>query len=316
MDATRERSAPLRLGADGNHTPPVEVASQTDGRLRAGAHAPARENPLERIAAGGLVKTAVHPRTRELECVLEVDGFNLWYGDAQALFDVSMDVPFGKVTALIGPSGCGKSTLLRSVNRLNDLVDTVRIEGDMRLSGDSIYAPGTDVIELRKRMGMVAQKPNPFPMSVYENVIYPLRIDGERDKQVLDSVCHRALQGAALWDEVKDRLHESALGLSGGQQQRLCIARAVAAEPEVLLMDEPASALDPIATSKIEDLIHELKGRYTILIVTHNMQQASRVSDVTAFMYLGRLIEFAPTEEMFVKPQLQETEDYISGRFG
>ena len=185
-----------------------------------------------------------------------------------------------------------------------------------RLSGDSIYAPGTDVIELRKRMGMVAQKPNPFPMSVYENVIYPLRIDGERDKQVLDSVCHRALQGAALWDEVKDRLQESALGLSGGQQQRLCIARAVAAEPEVLLMDEPASALDPIATSKIEDLIHELKGIYTILIVTHNMQQASRVSDITAFMYLGRLIEFAPTEDVFLKPQLQETEDYISGRFG
>ena len=298
MDATRERSDTPRLGAEGHHAPPV------------------RENLLERIAAGGRVATAVHPRTRELECVLEVDGFSLWYGAAQALFDVSMNVPFGKVTALIGPSGCGKSTLLRSVNRLNDLVDTVRIEGDMRLSGDSIYAPGTDVIELRKRMGMVAQKPNPFPMSVYENVVYPLRIDGERDKQVLDSVCHRALQGAALWDEVKDRLHDSALGLSGGQQQRLCIARAVAAEPEVLLMDEPASALDPIATSKIEDLIHELKGSYTILIVTHNMQQASRVSDITAFMYLGQLIEFAPTEEVFVKPQLQETEDYISGRFG
>ena len=298
MDTTRERGDHPRLGADGHHAPP------------------ARENLLERIAAGGRVRTAVHPSTRELECVLEVDGFSLWYGAAQALFDVSMNVPFGKVTALIGPSGCGKSTLLRSVNRLNDLVDTVRIEGDMRLSGDSIYAPGTDVIELRKRMGMVAQKPNPFPMSVYENVVYPLRIDGERDKRVLDSVCHRALQGAALWDEVKDRLHDSALGLSGGQQQRLCIARAVAAEPEVLLMDEPASALDPIATSKIEDLIHELKGSYTILIVTHNMQQASRVSDITAFMYLGQLIEFAPTEEVFVKPQLQETEDYISGRFG
>jgi len=172
------------------------------------------------------------------------------------------------------------------------------------------------VIELRKRMGMVAQKPNPFPMSIYENVVYPLRIDGERDKQVLDSVCHSALKGAALWEEVKDRLQESALSLSGGQQQRLCIARAVAAEPEVLLMDEPASALDPIATSKIEDLIHELKGAYTILIVTHNMQQASRVSDITGFMYLGRLIEFSPTEDVFVKPQLQETEDYISGRFG
>ena len=315
MDATRDRTNQTRLAADLHRSPTVEPA-HADGRMRGGAAASARENLLERIAAGGDVKTAVHPRTLELESVLEVDRFNLWYGEVQALFDVSMNVPFGKVTAVIGPSGCGKSTLLRSVNRLNDLVDTVRIEGDMRLSGDSIYAPGTDVIELRKRMGMVAQKPNPFPMSVYENVIYPLRIDGERDKQVLDSVCHRALQGAALWDEVKDRLQESALGLSGGQQQRLCIARAVAAEPEVLLMDEPASALDPIATSKIEDLIHELKGSYTILIVTHNMQQASRVSDITAFMYLGRLIEFAPTEDVFLKPQLQETEDYISGRFG
>ena len=295
--------------------PPMPPLTRTAAR-GAGRRGAVRENLLERVAAGGDVRTAVHPSTLELASVLEVDRFNLWYGAAQALFDVSMRVPFGKVTALIGPSGCGKSTLLRSVNRLNDLVDTVRIEGDMRLSGDSIYAPGTDVIELRKRMGMVAQKPNPFPMSIYENVVYPLRIDGERDKQVLDSVCHRALVGAALWDEVKDRLQESALGLSGGQQQRLCIARAVAAEPEVLLMDEPASALDPIATSKIEDLIHELKGSYTILIVTHNMQQASRVSDITAFMYLGRLIEFAPTEDVFLKPQLQETEDYISGRFG
>ena len=316
MDATRDRGDHGRLTSDRHFAPRADGVPHADGRARGGATASVRENPLERIAAGRGVETAVHPSTLELQSVLEVDRFNLWYGAAQALFDVSMKVPFGQVTALIGPSGCGKSTLLRSVNRLNDLVDTVRIEGDMRLSGDSIYAPGTDVIELRKRMGMVAQKPNPFPMSIYENVVYPLRIDGERDKQVLDSVCHRALVGAALWEEVKDRLHESALGLSGGQQQRLCIARAVAAEPEVLLMDEPASALDPIATSKIEDLIHELKGSYTILIVTHNMQQASRVSDITAFMYLGRLIEFAPTEDVFVKPQLQETEDYISGRFG
>ncbi|MDD9989963.1 MAG: phosphate ABC transporter ATP-binding protein PstB [Spirochaetaceae bacterium] len=316
MDATRDRSEHGRLTVDRHLAPTADGTAHADGRLRGGAAGVVRENLLERVAADGDVRTAVHPSTLELASVLEVDRFNLWYGAAQALFDVSMRVPFGKVTALIGPSGCGKSTLLRSVNRLNDLVDSVRIEGDMRLSGDSIYAPGTDVIELRKRMGMVAQKPNPFPMSIYENVIYPLRIDGERDKQVLDSVCHRALVGAALWDEVKDRLQESALGLSGGQQQRLCIARAVAAEPEVLLMDEPASALDPIATSKIEDLIHELKGSYTILIVTHNMQQASRVSDITAFMYLGRLIEFAPTEDVFLKPQLQETEDYISGRFG
>jgi len=227
-----------------------------------------------------------------------------------------MQVPRGKVTALIGPSGCGKSTLLRSVNRLNDLIDTVRIAGDMRLAGDSIYSPGVDVIELRKRMGMVFQKSNPFPMSVYENVVYSLRIDGERRKSVLDEVCEKSLRGAALWDEVKDRLDELALGLSGGQQQRLCIARAIAAEPEVLLMDEPCSALDPIATAKIEDLIHALRGEYTILIVTHNMQQASRTSDYTAFMYLGRMIEYGETGTIFTKPHLKATEDYITGRFG
>ncbi|MFQ3620595.1 MAG: phosphate ABC transporter ATP-binding protein PstB [Spirochaetales bacterium] len=247
---------------------------------------------------------------------LRVVDFNLWYGDTQALFNISMDIPRGKVTALIGPSGCGKSTLLRSVNRLNDLIDGVRISGDMLLNGDSIYAPHVDVIELRKRMGMVAQKPNPFPMSIYENIIFPLRIDGIKDKSILDEVCERSLRGAALWDEVKDRLNSSALALSGGQQQRLCIARAIAADPEVLLMDEPASSLDPIATAKIEELIHQLRGDYTILIVTHNMQQAARVSDYTAFMYLGRLIEYSPTEVVFVKPLLKETEDYIMGRFG
>ena len=202
------------------------------------------------------------------------------------------------------------------MNRLNDLVDSVRIEGDMKLNQDSIYDTTVDVIELRKRMGMVFQKSNPFPMSIFENVIYPLRIDGERNRSVLKDVCEKSLRGAALWDEVKDRLHESALGLSGGQQQRLCIARAIAAEPEVLLMDEPCSALDPIATGKIEDLIHNLKGDYSILIVTHNMQQASRVSDFTAFMYLGRLIEYGPTINLFSKPHLKETEDYITGRFG
>ena len=271
---------------------------------------------LGRIAAGESFETAVHPAVLEEEPVLAIEHFNLWYAQAQALSDISMGVARGKVTALIGPSGCGKSTLLRSVNRLNDLVDIVRIEGDMLLNGDSIYAPGVDVIELRKRMGMVAQKPNPFPMSIFENVIYPLRIDGEKNRGVLESVCERSLRGAALWDEVKDRLQESALGLSGGQQQRLCIARAIAAEPEVLLMDEPASALDPIATSKIEDLIHELRGSYSILIVTHNMQQASRVSDYTAFMYLGHLVEYSPTADVFMGPLLKETEDYISGRFG
>ncbi len=316
MDVTKHETGEtdgLKAGARSDDRRQINSKSEGDVFKASG---PERDNLLERIAAGEFIEPAIHPSTRQLENVLEIKNFSLWYAQLQALFDVSMSIPDGKVTALIGPSGCGKSTLLRSVNRLNDLLDIVRTQGDMVLSGDSIYTAGTDVIELRKRMGMVAQKPNPFPMSIYENVVYPLRIDGERDKKVLDSVCYKALQGAALWDEVKDRLQESALGLSGGQQQRLCIARAVAAEPEVLLMDEPASALDPIATSKIEDLIHELKGAYTILIVTHNMQQASRVSDITAFMYLGRLIEFAPTEEVFINPQLKETEAYISGRFG
>jgi phosphate transport system ATP-binding protein len=262
------------------------------------------------------VTAVVHESVARETAVLEVDRFCLWYGAKQALFEVSFAVPRGQVTALIGPSGCGKSTLLRSVNRLNDLVPGVRVTGDMRLSGDSIYDAAVDVIELRKRMGMVFQKSNPFPMSVYENVVYPLRIDGERDRRILDEVCERSLRGAALWDEVKDRLHESGLGLSGGQQQRLCIARAIAAEPEVLLMDEPCSALDPLATARIEELMAELKGDYTILIVTHNMQQASRASDFTAFMYLGRLIEHGRTADLFTNPRLRETEDYISGRFG
>jgi len=271
---------------------------------------------LEAIAGGEKVTSEVHPELAREDNVLEVDGFNLWYGKAQALHNISMTVPKGKVTALIGPSGCGKSTLLRSVNRLNDLIDIVRIQGDMRLLGESVYAPNVDVIELRKRMGMVFQKSNPFPMSIYENVVYSLRIDGERNKKVLDEVCERSLRGAALWDEVKDRLQESALGLSGGQQQRICIARAIAAEPEVLLMDEPCSALDPIATNKIEDMIDALKGEYTILIVTHNMQQAARSSDYTAFMYLGRLIEYGPTDSIFQNPRLIETQDYVTGRFG
>ncbi len=271
---------------------------------------------LKAIAAGEDVAPVVHETLASEQAVLEIDRFSLWYGAKQALFDITMPVARGKVTALIGPSGCGKSTLLRSVNRLNDLLDIVRIAGDMRLLGDSIYGRGVDVIELRKRMGMVFQKSNPFPMSIYENVVYPLRIDGERDRRVLDEVCERSLRGAALWEEAEDRLHESALGLSGGQQQRLCIARAIAAEPEVLLMDEPCSALDPIATGKVEDLIHELKGEYTILIVTHNMQQAARVSDFTAFMYLGHIIEYGPTVEIFTNPRVPETADYVTGRFG
>lgn len=268
------------------------------------------------IQAGEGFSTAKHEELTDVESVLDVNGFSLWYGDNRALYDIAMSIPRGKVTALIGPSGCGKSTLLRSVNRLNDLVASVRTSGEMLLNGRSIYDPGVDVIALRKRVGMVFQKSNPFPMSIFENVVYALRIAGERKKSVLKETCERALKAAAIWDEVKDRLHDSALGLSGGQQQRLCIARAVAVEPEVLLMDEPCSALDPIATARIEELIHEISSRYTVLIVTHNMQQASRVSDYTAFMYLGRLVEYGTTKQIFQNPHLPETEQYVTGRFG
>lgn len=268
------------------------------------------------IADGAPFNAAVHEAVQLESLVLEVEDFSLWYGAQQALWSCRLQVPRGKVTALIGPSGCGKSTLLRSVNRMNDLVDQVKMQGRMLLNGEPIYGDRVDVIELRKRIGMVFQKPNPFPMSVYENVVYPLRIDGVRDREALDGACQDSLKGAGLWDEVKDRLGESALSLSGGQQQRLCIARAIAAQPEMLLLDEPCSALDPIATSKIEDLIDELKGDYTILMVTHNMQQASRASDYTAFMYMGRMIEFGPTQDIFLQPRLPETEDYVTGRFG
>ena len=271
---------------------------------------------LDAVARGETVEPVVHKAVLVEPAVLEIERFNLWYGPKQALFNITMPIPRGKVTAIIGPSGCGKSTLLRCVNRMNDLIETVRCDGDMRLNGDSIYGKQVDVIELRKRMGMVFQKPNPFPMSIFENVIYPLRIDGERNRQVIWQVCEQALRGSALWDEVQHRLHESAQSLSGGQQQRLCIARAIAAEPDVLLLDEPCSALDPIATSKVEDLVRELRGDYSIVIVTHNMQQASRVSDYTAFLYLGRLIEYGPTADIFTRPKLRETESYVTGRFG
>jgi phosphate transport system ATP-binding protein len=293
--------------------PPAEEKAASDG----GAYAPSVANGyFAAIARGEPVRTETHDAVRKETPVLEIQSFCLWYGHKQALFDVDLLIPRGKVTALIGPSGCGKSTLLRSVNRLNDLIDNIRISGDMRLNGDSIYSRRVDVIELRKRMGMVFQKPNPFPMNIYENVVYPLRIAGERNRRVLDEVCERSLRGAALWDEAKDRLRESALQLSGGQQQRLCIARAIAAEPEVLLLDEPCSALDPIATGKIEDLIQELKGAYSVLIVTHNMQQAARTSEYTAFLYLGRVVEYGPTADLFLKPRLKETQDYVTGRFG
>ncbi len=265
---------------------------------------------------GDEVETERHAALVDKEPVVEVKDLDLYYGTAKALHGISMVIPENEVTALIGPSGCGKSTLIRCVNRMNDLIDTVRIDGEMFLNGDPIYGKSVDVIELRKRIGMVFQKPNPFPMSIFENVIYSLRIDGERDKRVLEEVCEHSLRGAGLWEEVKDRLDHMAMALSGGQQQRLCIARAIASEPEMLLLDEPCSALDPIATGRIEDLIAELRGEYSILIVTHNMQQAARVSDYTAFMYLGRLVEYGPTKDIFLNPHLKETEDYVTGRFG
>jgi len=241
---------------------------------------------------------------------------NLAYGENHVLHDISMEMEDRRVTALIGPSGCGKSTLLRCLNRMNDLIDNVRVWGEITVKGLDINAPTTDVIEVRRRVGMVFQKSNPFPKSIYENVVYGLRIAGINDKATLDEACERSLRGAALWDEVKDRLGESGLGLSGGQMQRLCIARAIAVEPEIILMDEPCSALDPIATLKIEELIYQLKEKYTIVIVTHNLQQAARVSDKTAFFWLGRLVEFGPTAEMFTAPKDKLTEDYITGRFG
>ena len=291
-------------------------ASGPPGSAGANAVPPHIDGRLLAIGRGESVQTEIHAALALEEAVLDIDHFCLWYGSKQAIFDVTLPISRGKITALIGPSGCGKSTLLRSVNRLNDLIANVRVTGDMRLNGDPIYGRSVDVIELRKRMGMVFQKPNPFPMSIYENVIYPLRIDGERDRRLLDEVCEHSLKGAALWDEVKDRLHESGLALSGGQQQRLCIARAIAGDPEVLLLDEPCSALDPIATGKIEDLIQELRGMYSVLIVTHNMQQAARTSDYTAFMYLGRVIEYGATNVLFTNPHVKDTQDYITGRFG
>lgn len=246
-----------------------------------------------------------------------VENLNLYYDQSkQALNSINLDIPQKRVTAFIGPSGCGKSTLLRCFNRMNDLVDGCRIEGKISLEGRNIYGKSIDVAELRRRIGMVFQKPNPFPKSIYENVAYGLRIQGISNKRVLDEAVERSLKGAALWDEVKDRLHESALGMSGGQQQRLVIARTIAVEPEVLLLDEPASALDPISTLKIEELIYELKSKYTIIIVTHNMQQAARVSDYTAFMYMGELIEYGDTNTLFTNPAKKQTEDYITGRYG
>lgn len=248
--------------------------------------------------------------------IFTVHDLNLWYGPTQALYHVDMDIPEQSITALIGPSGCGKSTFLKTLDRMNDLVPGVRIEGTVEYDGKNIFAPDVDVNELRRQVGMVFQKPNPFPMSIYDNVAYGPRTHGVRNRAKLDEIVEQSLRSAAIWDEVKDRLRKNALGLSGGQQQRLCIARALAVEPRVLLMDEPTSALDPISTSKIEDLAMELKKRYTIVIVTHNMQQALRISDRTAFFLLGELIEYDDTERMFSTPTQKKTEDYITGRFG
>ena len=248
--------------------------------------------------------------------IMTVQGLDLWYGDHQALHDISMNIPEKSITALIGPSGCGKSTFLKTLNRMNDLIPGVKITGDVRYRDQDIFAPSTDVNELRREIGMVFQKPNPFPMSIYDNIAYGPRTHGIKNRARLDEIVEKSLRGAAIWDEVKDRLKKNALGLSGGQQQRLCIARALAVKPEVLLMDEPTSALDPGSTMKVEELMSELKKNYTVVIVTHNMQQAARISDRTAFFLLGELVEVGPTNQIFSAPQDKRTEDYISGRFG
>lgn len=263
----------------------------------------------------GEVMSETHPVT-VTDPIVQVENLSFYYGVSKALHNISQEFSRNKVTALIGPSGCGKSTLLRCLNRMNDLVDGARVEGSILLDGTEVNTPAMDVIELRRRVGMVFQKSNPFPKSIYENVIYGLRIAGVRDKAVLDQAVEQSLRNAALWDEVKDRLHESALGMSGGQMQRLCIARAIAVNPEVVLMDEPCSALDPKSTARVEELISELREKYTIIIVTHNMQQAARVSDYTAFLFEGVLVEYGVTEDLFVKPRNKQTEDYITGRFG
>ncbi len=286
----------------------MESATGDSPKKPAGEHRPKIEAPTPAARPGGAADFA--------DPIVRARTLSLFYGNSQALCDVTMDFPRHQVTALIGPSGCGKSTLLRCLNRMNDLIDGVRTTGSLDFDGENILDPRLDVIELRRRVGMVFQKPTPFPKSIYENVAYGLRIAGVRQRSALDEVVERSLKRAALWEEVKDRLRESALGLSGGQHQRLCIARAIAVNPEIILMDEPCSALDPRSTTRIEDLIAELRGEYTIIIVTHNMQQAARVSDHTAFLYEGALVEFGSTTEVYTAPRKRETEDYITGRFG
>jgi phosphate transport system ATP-binding protein len=268
------------------------------------------------VAPAEPMAPAVAPKTAARHGYISVRRFDFFYGSSQALHGIDLEIPRKQVTAFIGPSGCGKSTLLRNFNRMNELIPGTRHRGDILIGGQTIYDPRLEVTSLRSRVGMVFQKSNPFPKSIYENVVYGLRVAGRRDKAELDQACERALRGAALWDEVKDRLASSALGLSGGQQQRLCIARAIAVKPDILLMDEPCSALDPIATARVEELIGELKREFTVVIVTHSMQQAARVSDRTAFFYLGKLIEQGTTLAMFTTPSQKQTEDYITGRFG
>ncbi|MEN3202149.1 MAG: phosphate ABC transporter ATP-binding protein PstB [Atribacterota bacterium] len=247
---------------------------------------------------------------------LSIRDFNVFFGEKQILYNITLEIPENRVTAIIGPSGCGKSTLLRSINRMNDFYENLRVQGEILLDGENIYGDSVDPVALRRRIGMVFQRPNPFPKSIFENVAYGLRVQGWKNRKAIQERVEESLRAAALWDEVKDRLHASAFELSGGQQQRLCIARAIAVEPEILLMDEPASALDPIATARIEELIKKLRERYTIILVTHNMQEAARVSDYTAFLLMGRLIEFGPTAQIFTNPRRKETEDYLTGRFG
>ena len=297
------------------NNPTTELLDR-DGDSRELPMNPGRTSPTHAINMSSLSGKNTNLDLASESVCIEVEGLNLFYGEKQALVDISMQIPEKRVTAFIGPSGCGKSTLLRCFNRMNDLIDKVRITGRIALHGQEINAKDINVAELRRRVGMVFQKPNPFPKTIYDNVAYGLRIQGIRNRRILDEAVERSLRSAALWSEVKDRLDDNAMGLSGGQQQRLVIACAIAIEPEVLLLDEPASSLDPISTLKIEELIYELKADYTIVIVTHNMQQAARVSDYTAYMYLGEMIEYRDTGTLFTKPGKRMTEDYITGRYG
>jgi phosphate transport system ATP-binding protein len=296
--------------------PPTAAADEDDPMAEADTPVPGTDPAPAAVPRPAGAEATPAATLQIADPVFDIRDLSLWYGDKQALHDISMRIPEKQITAFIGPSGCGKSTLIRCLNRLNDLIDGVRIEGDIEFEGGSIFDPSLDVTLLRKRIGMVFQKSNPFPKSIWDNVAYGCKLQGVTSKSELDDIVEQSLRGAALWTEVKDRLHDSALGLSGGQQQRLCIARTIAIEPEVILFDEPCSALDPIATAKIEELMQELKKEYTQVIVTHNMQQASRVSDYTAFLYLGELVEFGDTDGMFLNPREKQTEDYITGRFG